>query len=720
MIKIPPSFFVSQDPPALEHIIENKGFKRVIQSIDWSIKSKKGKLVLLIGTRGIGKSTCLFYSKKYVDQKLNYDCSRYLDLGLSIQNFYQKTFEERNTSVLNEIANCLSDGNTNDITEVIKKLNNQRNSPFFLFIDNLDRQYQTDDDLKFVKYFFQTSDPILKALSKRVVIFISCAPEWKEFLSQQDLSYLNFPNSIKLEALTKNEIKDLIEKRAGSIGIDASKFIDMEIIPTLKVASRGNPRSIFQFLEKIFLSIDEHDYPINNKIFRSVLKTELYGASLEKLSEIASASPKISWGINQLYRFFDALQKGGVSSTIVINKLVTAHEKGFIEESEVYNIIFAWKKISHKKDSRWFLNPQVRETITEWGQQTKVDKDVLLTAFSDKPFMISTSDVESYFEKFNGGVLHYGYKISDMLNDSYEKYIYINSMDNLDIYRREILEFGWECIEKLMITFLAMESGYIYPFSYCERGDDDFNEKNADEIIRSISQIFTEVGKTNRYESDIFSIKLRYKEIKNDTTIIPHLSTEQIDAYKKHVLTSYEGLLMSLNPDDLKNTTKSQFIKNVKRMISGGENSVVEFKSSLRWDYNQNKKNSELEKPVLKNIVAFLNTKGGSILIGVDDKGKVLGIENDMLTLSKNSFDGFHQHLINQISDKIGVHQTHHIAIKSCIIYRKIIAIIEIEKAAYPAYLKEGERNIFYMRAGNTSRELSGEELQNYLEETFE
>lgn len=70
MVKIPPEFFISQDPPKFEHIVEIPGFKRVLQSIELGIDSERGKIVLLSGTRGIGKSTCLFFSKKYVEKDL--------------------------------------------------------------------------------------------------------------------------------------------------------------------------------------------------------------------------------------------------------------------------------------------------------------------------------------------------------------------------------------------------------------------------------------------------------------------------------------------------------------------------------------------------------------------------------------------------------------------------------------------------------------------------
>lgn len=36
-----------------------------------------------------------------------------------------------------------------------------------------------------------------------------------------------------------------------------------------------------------------------------------------------------------------------------------------------------------------------------------------------------------------------------------------------------------------------------------------------------------------------------------------------------------------------------------------------------------------MEKAVLKTLVAFLNSKGGTLLIGVADDGTVIGVDED-------------------------------------------------------------------------------------------
>ncbi|MDL1976421.1 MAG: AAA family ATPase, partial [Deltaproteobacteria bacterium] len=237
-------FFTSQGPPKAEQIIEISGFQRVRQRLEINIERKKGNIILIIGTRGIGKSTALEYFKEYSNNILKYDCSRFLDIGLHIPKLLDKDYNERGPYILKEIALVLSDNKEDDISKVIETLDKYEKGPFFLFIDNLDRLYQNKDDLGFVNYFFQTADPTLKALSKKVVIVISCAPEWNIFLEQRDLSYMNFSNSITLEPLSSDEIKKLIESRANSDGFKIEEIIETNLLPILQVASRGNPRSV--------------------------------------------------------------------------------------------------------------------------------------------------------------------------------------------------------------------------------------------------------------------------------------------------------------------------------------------------------------------------------------------------------------------------------------------------------------------------------------------
>ena len=65
-------------------------------------------------------------------------------------------------------------------------------------------------------------------------------------------------------------------------------------------------------------------------------------------------------------------------------------------------------------------------------------------------------------------------------------------------------------------------------------------------------------------------------------------------------------------------------------LIRLGESKTVEFKSTLRWNLREGKKDpTVVTHAVLKTIAAFLNTEGGDLLIGVADDGSIVGTEPD-------------------------------------------------------------------------------------------
>src|SRR5208283_3043698 len=80
---------------------------------------------------------------------------------------------------------------------------------------------------------------------------------------------------------------------------------------------------------------------------------------------------------------------------------------------------------------------------------------------------------------------------------------------------------------------------------------------------------------------------------------------------------------------------------NLRELIAQGESDSLEFKSSFRWDLRENKVNRALEGVVLKTIAGYMNGNGGTLLIGVADDGRVVGLGHDYPTLKKPDRDGF-------------------------------------------------------------------------------
>jgi len=117
------------------------------------------------------------------------------------------------------------------------------------------------------------------------------------------------------------------------------------------------------------------------------------------------------------------------------------------------------------------------------------------------------------------------------------------------------------------------------------------------------------------------------------------------------------------------------------------------------------KENTKGLQGILKTVVAFANTSGGIIVIGVKDKSKeVLGLKNPLLEEEK---------LANSISDSILPLLVPEIEL---ITYRnKELIIIRVPHVAGPFFLKkEGLNKGTYVRFGSTNR-LVDEEMMSSL-----
>lgn len=185
-----------------------------------------------------------------------------------------------------------------------------------------------------------------------------------------------------------------------------------------------------------------------------------------------------------------------------------------------------------------------------------------------------------------------------------------------------------------------------------------------------------------------------------------------LDKRRELIAEGINSFMNSLLKEELEEKEKS-----VDEIISKGESNNIEFKSSLRWDVKKEEFNKNLEKPILKTISAFLNTKGGILLIGVEDDGNIIGIEKD-LEQFKNK-DKYELHLSNLITNKIGNIHMPYIKINFETIDNKTICKIYVDKSSEPAYFRDEGDEFFYVRQNNRTKELPVSETKRYIEQNW-
>ncbi len=155
----------------------------------------------------------------------------------------------------------------------------------------------------------------------------------------------------------------------------------------------------------------------------------------------------------------------------------------------------------------------------------------------------------------------------------------------------------------------------------------------------------------------------------------------------------------------------------MRQLIEQGESYSLEFKSTLRWDLYQNKKNPAIEHASLKTIAAFLNSGGGNLLIGVMDDGNIQGIETDKF----DNEDKFLLHFWNLVKSSMGHEFTQYIRANTEHLDGKTVCHVRCLRSPGPVFLKQkGFDEEFYIRVGPSSASMEIREALKYISERFE
>ena len=157
----------------------------------------------------------------------------------------------------------------------------------------------------------------------------------------------------------------------------------------------------------------------------------------------------------------------------------------------------------------------------------------------------------------------------------------------------------------------------------------------------------------------------------------------------------------------------------IEELLQRNEDQTLEFKATLRYDLITHNVNKELEKACLKEVCGFMNADGGTVLVGVSDDKKIEGLERYYKTLPKNNWDVFQNHLINLIESKIGNFFQKFILYEFPKLEGKEICQITVFHSTEPAYYEKGLNQQFFVRFGNSTRELSVEEANKYIQERW-
>lgn len=376
-----------------------------------------------------------------------------------------------------------------------------------------------------------------------------------------------------------------------------------------------------------------------------------------------------------------------------------------------------------KKAIKWFYYSQIRQRYISQLQQ-KLDKDVGIVAKESNPFdkLISLIAVERPLEI------------------SKEEFVGAGVSNALwGLMRFYFKSKGAVClstginIRKNMGKKYELEWDHIFPYSILR--DNGYSKNNrvkysyAQEITnRAVLTQIANRSKSNAMAADYLQQVSHQFPGSLDLQCIPTNSELWDLSNFENFLESRRTLLAKeLNAflEGITDTLDEEMDMDVVDMIHAGENSEVEFKTTLRFDMRTKSVNKRLEEVVLKTIAAFSNASGGSLILGVDDEQNVLGLENDYRSLSNGSKDEFELHLRNLVNQAYGLEfATNNLDVQFPTIEDREICLVGIEPGIRPLYTEVSDKHgskskKFYVRSGNSSPEMDISEVATYINQRF-
>ena len=128
-------------------------------------------------------------------------------------------------------------------------------------------------------------------------------------------------------------------------------------------------------------------------------------------------------------------------------------------------------------------------------------------------------------------------------------------------------------------------------------------------------------------------------------------------------------------------------------------------------------KDPAIEWALVKTICAFMNGAGGTLLVGVNDNGKAIGIEQDYPFVKHGNRDGWELWLTDIVSRSVNQVAVTDMDVRYAVIDGKTVACIGVKPGAKPVFatpLKGEKQEVFFARLNNATRELTGQALLDY------
>lgn len=440
----------------------------------------------------------------------------------------------------------------------------------------------------------------------------------------------------------------------------------------------------------------------------------------------------------------EAWQK--LDTTVLDYTFNLMQSQAYIDHTDEINSVYAlipiityvYLKPNHKlgeeeirKVVKWFYYSQIRTRYTSQLPQ-KLDKDLKIVGNSESPFdeLLKIIEEERPLE----------IKPSEFVGRDIRHPLF-------SLMRWYFKSQGAVCLgtglqlRRNMGKKYELERDHIFAYSVLRDSEyydmnDRFDYALAQEITnRAILTSTENRGKSAQFADVYLShVKEHFPNALKLQCIPQDENLWKIENYKEFLQARRELLAEKLNYFLNNISITNDNIKteiDLEEIIESGENSFLEFKSTMRWDVREGKPNKDREKDILKSIAAFNNSQGGKLLIGVEEKEgdikEIRGLEDDYNTLREANKDFFELHLRNIISSAYGKDfSVTGITVNFPFVQETEICEVDVKAGNKPLYLEVANKNgqkekKIFVRNGNQSDPIDDiEQATDYIKMRFE
>jgi hypothetical protein len=225
------------------------------------------------------------------------------------------------------------------------------------------------------------------------------------------------------------------------------------------------------------------------------------------------------------------------------------------------------------------------------------------------------------------------------------------------------------------------------------------------------------ISKTFLLEAYVLIPNFREQEVLIDTPKKLALLKGKVDIFNNEIAFNPKSaqsiqdkidiMLLALNEE-----TETEKIM---RTLRNGESKTIEFKQTFSVDVKTEKKEKYIEKAILKTLVAFINTNGGILLVGIRDDKNIIGIQGEIQKYYKND-DKFLLHFKNLFKSAIGESYYPFIEYRLVDVENCKILRIDCKSSNDPCFFESKE---FYVRTNPATDKLEGPKMVEYIQSHF-